>query len=131
MKKHAYELVISAADHHTNMASAHKDAMDGYDEKENPVEHSFHKAATSSHAAFAKKCIDVAKAIGAANKAAGMGMAADADELEELPRGFSRVTPDIPGHGRLVARVGGPPLQTATPDVPAEFLRAFSMDPDE
>ena len=143
MKKHLHGFLTRLAEHHVAKAQHHA-AMSGHYEKLATLHKAksdmgdacatfeemgaLHSEMATEHTAMGQEVVECAKALQSAGKAFGMG--SGFDELEPLPTGFSRVTPDVPGHAsRLISRAGGPPIQKL--DVPPEFSKVFSIDPDE
>jgi hypothetical protein len=120
MREHLKKFFTASASHHVEMAKAHQFAMDGSDEGDS--QHEFHKAAATSHMAAGETCVACAKACETSRKVDG------GDELEPLPKGFSKTAP-TPPNIRAVPRAGQQPLPT--PEQNPMFTEVFGTQESE
>lgn len=128
------ELNANIAEHHTKRAAMYKAQGDDDASRVHEDLADAHRSMSEEDGAMVEECksmaahcIEHAKLLQSANKAAGMG--ADFDELVPLPKGFSLVAPDTPGKVTLVPRIGSAPVQKV--NVPEPFREAFSLGTEE
>ena len=102
-----------AAEHHRKMAAYHEEATGKVDD---PYQ-AFHKSAKAEHQAVAQMYDQMCSECGKA-------MDADLNEIQPLPRGFSRVVPTAPGV-KMVPRAGQKPVEQI--EVDPEFEESFGL----
>jgi hypothetical protein len=110
----------AVADHHLTLCKAHADACD-----REGADTEFHKTCMDSHATFAEKCVDMAKAL---DDSLGKGFGIFRGSDEPMPTEISAVAPTVPANIRAIPRYGQRSIGETAEPIDEAFKKIVEVD---